>query len=324
MTAAIILAGAHVWSNDDLGALVPRLLLPVAHVRLVDYLLDWLRGSPVRHVVFCINNADSRLWEHLGAGASSGLQFYYCVDREPRGPAGCCRDATLLVAAQRYVVVDGSVLPDFPLSAVLEQHEQASACATLVVARDESGEDGREPHPVGVYIFEARALAGVAPAGFHDIKEGLLPQLHKAGELVQTCVVHGASPRLLGLEAYFAVQNWLLNRMQDAGSAPPGYVRRDGVLRHETAQWSPAAESIGPVLVGPRSRVAAGATLIGPVVLGSSSLIDADACVQRSILWDECLVAREARVDRCLLMSGSRVARGSAVTGVVSCGELVR
>jgi len=36
--------------------------------------------------------------------------------------------------------------------------------------------------PAGVYVFERRALEHVASTGFQDIKENLIPRLHRAGE----------------------------------------------------------------------------------------------------------------------------------------------
>ena len=321
--AAIVLAGSHA-PNGDLGSLcVPRLLMPLAQARLVDYLLDWLQEGAIRDVIICAGESAPTLCEDLGDGFAHGFRFYYNVDREPRGPAGCCRDATLLAPADRYVVVESSVLPDFPLIDVLTQHSMAGAGATVVVSQNgQSGAVETTQVPTGVYVFEARTLAAVPPIGYQDIKEMLLPRLYQQNESVLTYLAHRPSPRLLGLDAYFAVQGWLLQKMGCEVMVPPGYIRTNGTYRHDTASLSEETESIGPVLVGPGSRVARGTTLIGPVVIGRDCVVEEDCLVQRSILWDGCVVGFGAQLDRCLLTSMSCIRAGAVVSGVVCSDEL--
>ena len=323
VTAAVVLAGSHRSARSVEDLRVPSLLLPLAHARVVDHLLGWLREGGVGRVVICANESAELLRETLGDGSRHGFDFYYCVDREPRGPAGCCRDATELLPAARYVVVEGAVLPDFTLEDVLTRHDVAGAGATVVVSQDDRGETADNVQvPAGVYVFEARTLAAVPAVGFQDIKEMLLPRLYQQQESVLTYVAARPSPRLLGLDAYFAVQAWLLQRMCADLQVPPGYIRMNGTFRHETANLAADTEIIGPVMLGPGTHVARGATLIGPVVVGRDCVMEKDSLVQRSILWDRCRVEAGARVDHCLLTSETRLEAGLAVSGRVCSGEL--
>jgi NDP-sugar pyrophosphorylase family protein len=308
MTAAIILAGAHVWSDDDLSAIAPRLLLPVANTPLVEHILAWLGRAAVRRVVFCHNDVAGNLWDTLGTGADTGFEFYYCIDREPRGPAGCCRDASHVVRAARYVVVEGSILPRFELADALAQHLRSRASATVVVTPDvQSRSSDDQWSPVGVYIFEVGALADVPAAGFQDIKEMLLPRLHRQNERVLTHITDRVYPRISGIEEYFAVHAYMLSQICAGGAMPAGYLRTNGTCRHSTALMGASVDVVGPVMLGPGSRVERGVALIGPTVLGRNCLIEQGCVVQRSILWHDCALGARARVNRCLLVSGRRV-----------------
>ncbi len=321
MIAAIILAGSHAWSSDDLSMIGPRLLLPVANVPMVEHILAWLRDAAVQRVVFCHNDSDANLWEQLGIGTSQGFEFYYCVDREPRGPAGCCRDASFLVKAARYIVMDGSVLPDFSLADALARHMDSRAVATVVVTRESQVRPAEEQwSPAGVYIFEARVLASIPSTGFQDIKEMLLPRLHDQGEPVRTYATKRPCPRLSGMEACFMVQAWMLRRMWAGEVATPGYFRANGTFQHATAVLNAGAEIVGPVMLGPGSRIERGAAVIGPTVIGRDCVVQRDCVLQRSILWDECVVGAAARIDRCVLVSGSHIEPGVSESGTICHG----
>ena len=323
MTAAIVLAGAHVWSEDDLGAIAPRLLLPVANTPLVEHVLAWLGRAAVRRVVFCHNDVAGDLWDRLGTGAESGFEFYYCIDREPRGPAGCCHDASRMVPAARYVVVEGSILPRFELADVLAQHLNSRASATVVITQDTQGRPPEDQWtPVGVYIFEARALADVPATGFQDIKEMLLPRLHGHDERVLTYATDEACPRISGIETYFGVHAYMLATIDAGAALPPGYVRTSGIYRHSTAVVGSDVDVVGPVMIGPGSRIERGAALIGPTTIGRDCLIEPGCVVQRSILWDECGLGTRARVNRCLLVSGARVQPGASEADAICCGPV--
>ena len=184
-TAGIILAGAHVWKDDAFDALCPRLLLPIANVPLIFHTLDWLRAGGVTRVVLCINE-HSEVVRHTIDEACDDQELDYYVDRVPRGPAGCARDAAQIAPADQYVVLEGGVLPSFPLREVLGGHEQAGACVSVVVDNSGGGHTawGLNGSPAGVYVLARAALQEVSPSSYQDLKEGLVRQLLQRGDPV--------------------------------------------------------------------------------------------------------------------------------------------
>jgi NDP-sugar pyrophosphorylase family protein len=83
----------------------------------------------------------------------------------------------------------------------------------------------------------------------------------------------------------------------------------------------PTARLLGPVLLGPRVQVRAGATLVGPVTLGPGTTVEADAVVSRSVVWSGCVVGHGAFVDRCMLADGATIEPGKSVFSIVRTAE---
>jgi NDP-sugar pyrophosphorylase family protein len=315
---AIILAGSHAWHADSLEALCPRVLLSVANAPLISYTLEWLRAAQITEVAICANDASSALQDYLKAGTQHDLNIYYYEDRIPRAPAGCVRDAALIVPAEHFIVVDGSIIPTVDYFALRSAHVGSGAAVTVVSNVNQIEPESRDsgPRPVGIYMFDRRAMDYVPATGYQDIKEALIPRLHRDNESVVVFPVNRSAPRVLGLPSYFAAQAWLLERVQEGELTFEGYVYTGGIFIHETAHLSPRARIVGPVMIGPQSRVEDDALIIGPSVLGRDCVVERQAVVEQSVLWDTVVVGEQAIVDRCLITNGVVIEAGGMKRGV--------
>lgn len=317
--AGIILGGAHVWREDAAQRLEPRLLLPVANVPLVFYTLRWLRQAGIADVVICVNEAARVLRRQLGDGAEHGLRLHYYVDRLPRGPGGCLRDAGELVEVDDYVIVEGSVLPHVDLTALLSAHRRGGTLATLVVHGGGNG-DAPPDHaacPAGIHVFSCAALPRILPSSYQDIKETLVPRLLREACPVAVYPTAEPLPRISDRATYLDVQGWALERACRAGDLHAEYVWHGSTALHPTVRVAASARVIGPALVGAGTRIADRALLIGPVVVGRDCALRADVLVTNSVLWDGAVVEGGARVDACVVAAGALVPARSSLRGLI-------
>jgi NDP-sugar pyrophosphorylase family protein len=300
----VVLAGSFPWSDSPLDRLMPRPLLPVAHQPLISYALRWLRQSGVGDVTVCLNRASRTIRTAIveeGGADRAGLEFY--EDIVPRGPAGCARDAALASRAHTFVVADGNTIPTAVLADVLHTHRTSGAVATVLVHQQEPRPGNNcLSRPGGIYIFERRALEAVPERGFQDIKENLIPWLYRADEHVAAhLVTNTRSARVLNMTTYLDVNHWAVTRLVERPETAEGYHLYGDALVHHSASVDPAARIVGAVLVGPDSKIMAGAIVVGPVVLGTGCTVAGDAFVSRTVAWNRCLVGVKAVVDGCVL-----------------------
>lgn len=312
----IVLAGTYHWSQSVFERLLPRPLLPVAQTPLICYALRWMRDGGIAQATVCANSASRAVRSYLGDGSGLSLTVKYLEDWTPRGAAGCVRDAGIQSEAETFVVADGTAIPAVNLRGLLAAHRASGAALTIVVHDDAAfvAPDQRLLSPGGIYAIERRVLDMIPASSFQDIKESLIPQLYRAGELVGIHRGVGACPRILNAETYLAVNHWMIQSMADGSAALAGYrALGGGVLAHPSAEVSSGATLVGPILLGPSARVEKGATIVGPVALGAHTLVEAGALVSRTVTWSHSVIGREAVVDQCVVADQAEIAPRSAV-----------
>ena len=315
-----MLAGSYYAGKSAFEQWLRGPLLPVAQLPIVCYPLAWLRDGGVTVAAVCANSSTPGVARALGDGGALGMTLRYVTEADPRGPAGCARDAAMAApVAETFVVVEGAMIPSLDLVALLAAHARSGAAATTVVEVDRrrNAVGARRPTtPGGIYVFARRVLEAVPAAGFQDIKQGLLERLYAAGERVHLHEVQGISPRVLDYRSYAAVSGWLIGLAATRPEFRDYRPIAEG-LRHPSAVVDPAATVIGPVLLGPGARIAAGAVIVGPASIGADSQVGPDALVARSSVWERCRVGAGAVVDGALLAHGVAVAAEEQLMGAV-------
>jgi NDP-sugar pyrophosphorylase family protein len=316
----IVLAGAYPHAQSGLDSLRPRPLLPVAERPLIAYALRWMHDGGLSTATVCTNVATRTIHPTLGGGGGLSMDVDYLEDWQPRGPAGCVRDAGVRTDADTFVVADGTTVPVTDLGALLEAHQSSGAAITVVVhGPSASGNGGanRALQPNGLYVFARRVLEHLPKGGFQDIKETLIPRLYCHGEHVRTYQVPEMCPRVVNTESYLALNQWVLERLPRLGGLPPGFRVSDDVAIHDSASVAPSARLIGPVLLGRNTSVQARATVVGPASIGPGSIVGKDAVVSRSVLWGGCVVHSGAFVDRCVVAESALVRSGEALSATL-------
>jgi NDP-sugar pyrophosphorylase family protein len=291
----VVLAGTHHWNDSLFERLALRPLLPIANRPLTGHVLDWLATAGIGKVSLCINSGAEAVRDGL-AQDNDALEVSFHEDPQPRGPAGCLRDAVLCSRAETFVVVDGSAIPTIDLALLLRSHRQSGAGLTIVAHRRSE----RFAQPNGVYVFERSTMEHVPARGFFDIKENLVPALHRAGVAVATFEAQGASPRVLDADTFLAVNQWMVQQVVHRGELA-GYQRYGQGLVSDSAHIAADAQIIGPVLVGTDVHIRSGAVVIGPTVLGAGTVVGPNAVVSRAVTWTGARIGARAAVDRSII-----------------------
>jgi mannose-1-phosphate guanylyltransferase len=143
-----------------------------------------------------------------------------------------------------------------------------------------------------VYVFAPRALEYVGESGFQDIKESLIPRLHRAGERVVAHHSPGFCPHVFDARTYLAVNEWMVQSLALQG---------EDRLIDPTARVERGACLVGPVQIGAGARVQAGATVVGPATIGPESTVKRNALVARSVVWERAVMREGSVVHGCVV-----------------------
>ncbi len=319
----IVLAGVQSWGESPLERVCSRPLLPVAGRPLIWYVLQWLRQRSVLRATICANSDTFAFNRCLGGGDDLGMHLDYYEDIMPRGPAGCMRDAAAYSEADTFVVVDGTIVTRVDLDAIAQAHRTLGADLTVAVTAvgHGSGTAGSGLEPLGIYVVSRQALAFISQKGYQDIKEMLIPGLHRQGRGVVPYVVpEGSSLRVTGMASYLAVNSWVVQQMVMPTDPPEGYRRCGDACIHDSADVASTVCLAGSVVVGPECTIAANATIIGPTSIGAASRIEEDVVIGESALWSQCRVGAGAIVNHSIMVDGAVVAPADIMRDTVCQG----
>jgi NDP-sugar pyrophosphorylase family protein len=337
----VILAGGEGTRLRPLTLATPKPVVPIADRPLLQHQLDLLATVGVRDVVFCVSYKPERVQREFGDGAGIGRHIVYAVEGSPLGTGGAVRNALAQLDA-RTIVLNGDVLTDVDLAAVLSLHESSGASATLVLApvpnpaafglveADARGRVRRfleKPDPsqittdtinAGIYVLETRTLELIPPGVNHSIERAFFPTLIARGDVVMAHVHRGYWIDIGTPEKYLQVHRDILSRRFPTSLDAPC---RDGGYLHPDARVDPGATLEPPFYLGPGCHVSAGATAGPGSALIREVRLEAGAKVADSVIWAGSVVGPEARVEGALLGPGVRVGRSAQVGPGACLGE---
>lgn len=204
--AMVIMAGGLGTRLRPLTQDCPKPLLPVGDRPLLETIIRNAAAHGLHRFYLCINYKGEMIQERFGDGSALGVDITYLRERERLGTAGAL---SLLPPQERPVVVmNGDVLTNVNLGALLDHHEAQGGVATMClreyevqvpfgVARAEGGlVRALEEKPVlkylvsaGIYVIEPRGLARVPQGEFYDMPT-LLGDFLGAGERVAAYTMH--------------------------------------------------------------------------------------------------------------------------------------
>jgi len=332
---AVILAGGEGTRLRPLTLSLPKPIVPVVDRPFLRHQLDLLAGAGVRDVVFCVAYRPEQVEAVFGDGRDHGVRIRYAVEDVPLGTGGAVKNALPLLD-ERTVVLNGDVLTDLDLAAVVARHEKERAAATIVLTPVpnpaayglvETDDEGRvlrfleKPRPeeirtntinAGVYVLETRVLE-LMPAGVtYSIERGFFPALLARGDRVLGPVHEGYWIDIGTPEKYLQVHRDILaGRFAVALEAE----RRAGGWAHPTARIATEAVLEAPFYVGPGCRVEAGAHVGPDAVLVADVEVGRGARVRDSVVWAGTTIGPLAEVEGSLLGPGVRAGRSSRLRG---------
>jgi NDP-sugar pyrophosphorylase family protein len=338
---AVILAGGLGTRLRPLTLGRPKPVVPLLNVPFLCYQLGLLGAHGVRDVILSVSHRPEVIRATMAEEDLGDVHLREVVEVEPLGTAGGVRNAADLVSG-RVVVLNGDVLTDVDLSAMLAAHEARGAAATIYLTPVENPTayglvelepDGRVRRflekpgweevttntiNAGVYVLERELLELIPKGEPHSIEREFFPLLLERGEPFYGYVSEGYWLDIGTPAKYLEAQQDLLVGRLRAHVEPAGRDPRHGWI-DPTAQVAPSARLRGPVAIGPSCRVEADA-VVGPgSVLGAGCRVGAGAEIEGAVLWEDVEVGAAARLAGCLVGRGvvigahARVAAGAVL-----------
>jgi mannose-1-phosphate guanylyltransferase len=311
---AVVLVGGFGTRLRPLTLTVPKQMLPVGHVTMLEQVVARLGRAGVTEVVLSLGYRPDVFVEAFPDGACAGVRLVYAEEPEPLDTAGAIAFAARSAGIQEtFLAVNGDVLTDLDLPALWRQHHETSALATIaltpvddpsrygVVATEADGrvsafveKPERDAAPsnlvnAGAYVLDPAVVAMVPAGEPTSIERTTFPQLVADGSLF--AMRSDAYWLDAGTPATYLQANLdLLGAATDHGIDPvaPTALVSDGVRIERSvigarAQIACGAEVIDSIVM-PGATIGAGARVVGSVIGGASAVGEGAQVLECSVV----------------------------------------
>jgi mannose-1-phosphate guanylyltransferase len=318
---AVVLVGGEGTRLRPLTLSTPKQMLPIVGVPMIERVLGQLADHGIDEAVLSLGYLPDAFLTAYPDGTAAGVRLFYATEPEPLDTAGAVRFAADYAGVdETFVVVNGDVLTDMDVSALVAFHREHGAEGTIalhpvddpsafgVVPTDAEGrvtafveKPPRDEAPTnqinaGTYVLEPSFLQRVASGRRVSIERETFPAMVRDGSLFARS--DDAYWLDTGTPAdYLQAHRDLVEGRRGTPPAPGAHRQRDGLW----VNGSPKVEG----------------AVVGACYAGDGAVVAAGARIELTVLGEESVVEEGATVSGSVLLAGARVAAGSTVSGSV-------
>jgi NDP-mannose synthase len=198
---AIILAGGKGTRLGPYTRILPKPLMPIGDMPILEIILRQLKGFGITDVVLTVGHLSGLLQAFFQNGEKLGLNITYSYEESPLGTAGPLSEIKGL--DETFIVANGDILTMLDVADMIRFHKEQKAKITIAVHHRKvlinyGVIEWNENHYVsgyvekpsidywvsmGIYIFEPEVLSYINPKEYLDFPD-LVKKLLAAGENV--------------------------------------------------------------------------------------------------------------------------------------------
>ena len=325
MRAFVLAAGLGVRMGP-LGEEVPKALLPLGGVAMVEFTLSRLAGAGVSEAVVNLHHRADAIRKHLG-DSFRGVALHYSHEPEILGTAGGLKKAEAFLREGRgpFFVLNADIVSEADLEAAMAHHRSGGYLATLILreaadvkkfgalAVDAAGrlrkflgtkapgvatENLTEAMFTGQSVLSPEFLDHIPAGRPCGISEAVYPPLMSGGALIGGCLTADYWADVGTPTGYLeAVFDLLAGRFMPTLEWPEG---DHTIIDGAPLEWGEGMV-YPPVLIGKNVRLERGATAGPFTVLGSDAILEEGADVSHSVVFPGGRVGKKVSLERCII-----------------------
>ncbi|MBP7506947.1 MAG: NTP transferase domain-containing protein [Prolixibacteraceae bacterium] len=198
---AVILAGGKGVRLKPFTMVIPKPLLPIGDVPIIEVVIRQIAASGIRRVAVMLGYMAQLFIATFGDGSRWGVNIEYYIEDEPLGTAGSLR---MLKNPERHMLVmNGDILTTLDYRKIVDYHKAHNASGTIAVTQRKAhidygvivksdggvlGEYREKPVleydvSMGINVLSSESLDLIPSDGKFDIPE-LMTALIRAGKKV--------------------------------------------------------------------------------------------------------------------------------------------
>ena len=190
---AIILAGGRGKRLRPITDYVPKPLVPLNNIPIIEWQIKYLKKFGVDEIIICTGYKTEMIQHFLSMKDSLGIKIKFSVEKTPLGTGGAIKQAGKLIKDKSFFVINGDTITNIDLKELLKKPNSIAAIELrtkfgIMETKDDKVTRFREKKEIsnvwmnaGIYHLEKKILKDLPIKG--DIEKTVFPDYAKKGIL---------------------------------------------------------------------------------------------------------------------------------------------
>ena len=111
---AVILAGGRGKRLRPITDYVPKPLVPIKNIPIIEWQLKYLKKFGIDEVIICTGYKQDMIENYLDS-KKIGIKIHYSIEKTPLGTGGAIKKAAKMIKDKSFFVINGDTITDIDL-----------------------------------------------------------------------------------------------------------------------------------------------------------------------------------------------------------------
>lgn len=189
---AIILAGGRGKRLRPITDYVPKPLVPIKNIPIIEWQLKYLKKFGIDEVIICTGYKQNMFENYLDS-KKIGMKIRYSIEKSPLGTGGAIKKASKMIKDKSFFVINGDTITNIDLKKLSKTGNSIAAVELrtrfgILETKDDKITKFKEKKEisdlwmnVGIYYLQKNIFKDLPIKG--DIEKTLFPDYAKKGKL---------------------------------------------------------------------------------------------------------------------------------------------
>lgn len=190
---AIILAGGRGKRLRPITDYVPKSLVPLNNIPIIEWQIKYLKKYGVKEIIICTGYKAEMIENFLAMKNNLGVKIKFSIEKTPLGTGGAIKQAGLSIKDKSFFVLNGDTITDINLNQLAKKQNSIASIELktkfgTIETKDDKVTKFNEKKEIsnlwmnaGIYHLQKEVLKDLPNKG--DIEKTIFPDYAKKGKL---------------------------------------------------------------------------------------------------------------------------------------------
>ena len=190
---AIILAGGRGKRLRPITDYVPKPLIPLNNIPIIEWQIKYLKKYGIKEVIICTGYKAEMIKNYLEMKKNLGIKIKFSVEKTPLGTGGAIKQAGMSIKDKSFFVINGDIITDINLKQLAKKQNSIASIELktkfgIMETKNDNVTKFKEKKEItdlwmnaGIYYLQKEVLHDLPKIG--DIEKTVFPDYAKKGKL---------------------------------------------------------------------------------------------------------------------------------------------